>query len=70
MANRRLRENTKMGNPVEMKVDLEVEVEDETAQLPAPGQGWTVSQSALDEMREIDARIRAAEQISGSLVFG
>ncbi|RYE10803.1 MAG: hypothetical protein EOP22_02685 [Hyphomicrobiales bacterium] len=59
-----------MGNPIEMKLDLDIEVEDIDAEERAPGQGWTVSQDALDEMREIDARIRAAEQMSGNLVVG
>lgn len=70
MATRRLRENDPVGNPIEMKLDLDIEVEDIDAEERAPGQGWTVSQDALDEMREIDARIRAAEQMSGNLVVG
>lgn len=70
MAARRLRENDPVGNPIEMKLDLDIEVEDIDAAERAPGQGWTVSQDALDEMREIDARIRAAEQMSGNLVVG
>lgn len=70
MSDLRIRENG-VGNPIELKVDLDIVVEStpDVAGVRAPGQGWTVSDGAKQEMLEIDARIRAAEQISGNIVF-
>lgn len=57
-----------MGELISMDVDLDVEVS--THQEQVPGLGWTLSNETLDTIREIDANIRAAEQMSGNLVIG
>jgi hypothetical protein len=59
-----------MGELVATAVDLEIEVSDTQSEERVPGFGWTLSNETANTLREIDANIRAAEQISGSLLLG
>lgn len=64
------RESRVMGEPLSMEVDLEVEVSDAENAADIPGLGWTLSDETLIMLNEIDANLRAAEQMSGRLVVG
>lgn len=59
-----------MGDPVTATIDLEVEVAENDNGERIPGFGWTVAQETVEAMRDIDASIRSAEQMSGTLIFG
>ena len=60
-----------MGELVSTTVDLEIEVAASSGNGErAPGHGWTLSAETLTALREIDDNIRAAEQMSGTLVVG
>jgi hypothetical protein len=64
------RKDASMGDLVSTNVDLEIEVSDATAGERVPGLGWSLSEETVNTLRDIDASIRAAEQISGSLLIG
>lgn len=59
-----------MGEPIPAVIDLDVEVNDEQAPERLPGTGWTMAQQTVDAIRDVDASIRSAEQLSGSIIFG
>jgi hypothetical protein len=56
----------RFGNPPQRQSSQEILSTDG----PSPGLGWTVSEKTLREIEEIEANSRAAEQQSGSVVFG
>jgi hypothetical protein len=67
----KFRTDTSMGDLISTNVDLDVEVLDpKKSGERIPGLGWSLSQETVEKMREIDDSIRAAEQISGSLLMG
>jgi hypothetical protein len=57
-----------MGDLISTEPDLAIEVMDASSNEKVPGLGWTLSNEAIETIREIDANIRAAEQISGRLL--
>ena len=59
-----------MGQLIATSIDLEVEISDSSNGERVPGLGWTLSEETQQTIREIDANIRTAEQMSGSLLVG
>lgn len=54
-----------LGEPVAMKHVVEVTPEEPDA----PGFGWSVSDSAREDIDEMEANARTAEQRAGSLIL-
>ncbi|MCJ2008209.1 hypothetical protein [Methylobacterium sp. J-092] len=61
-----------MGELIHMTVDLPpVEFPDSKNDgQPSAGLSWTLSEKTQETVREIEASMRAAEQMSGSLLIG
>lgn len=70
MVQGRLKGEGGMGEIVKNELELEVVVSEPGHNDSAPEFSWMLSEEAEAALREIDASIRAAEQMSGSLVFG
>lgn len=59
-----------MGNALETIFDEAVEIYTASRDEPLPGLGWEIPEDTKKAIEEIDANIRAAEQMSGRLVAG
>lgn len=59
-----------MGELIQTRIDLQIEDVKTDERTHESALAWTLSDEARETMREIDASIRAAEQMSGSLLVG
>lgn len=64
------RRETSMGELIRTIIDLPVEATGGDEKDRPAALAWTLSDETRETMREIDASIRAAEQLSGSLLVG